>query len=91
QHEDTSLTGRAISIRTEQWAYTERLYEGPELFDRVNDPRETQNLAGSAQTAEVEHELKDRIFRWLFETSDVIPWTSDPRMEPALRRQLLGE
>ena len=91
QHEDTSLTGRAISIRTERWAYTERLYEGPELFDRVNDPRETVNLAGSEATVEVERDLKDRIFRWLFETSDVIPWAPDPRMEPALRAELLGE
>ena len=90
QHEDTTLTGRAISVRTDRWAYTERLYEGPELFDRVNDPRETVNLAGSPDTVDVERELRDRIFRWLFETSDVIPWTPDPRMEPALREQLLG-
>ncbi len=91
QHEDTSLTGRAISIRTREWAYTERLYEGPELFDRINDPRETVNLAGSADTVEVERELRDRIFRWLFETSDVIPWDQDPRMEPALLRTFLPE
>ena len=91
QHEDTALTGRAISIRTERWAYTERLYEGPELFDRIDDPRETVNLAGSGATVEVERDLRDRIFRWLFETSDVIPWTPDPRMDPALRRNLLGE
>ena len=91
QHEDTSLTGRAISIRTEHWAYTERLYEGPELFNRVDDPRETVNLAGSAQTVDIERTLKDRIFGWLFETSDVIPWTPDPRMEPVLRSQLQAE
>lgn len=84
QHEDPSLTGRAISIRTDRWAYTERLYEGPELFDRVDDPRETVNLAGSVDTVAVERELRDRIFRWLFETSDVIRWTPDPRIDPAL-------
>jgi len=91
QHEDTSLAGRAISIRTDRWAYTERLYEGPELFDRVDDPRETVNLAGSVDTVAVERDLRDRIFRWLFETSDVIPWTTDPRIDPALRRQILTE
>ena len=32
-------------------------------------------------------ELEKRIFRWLFETSDVIPWNEDPRMEPALLRE----
>ncbi|NDH10968.1 MAG: sulfatase, partial [Actinobacteria bacterium] len=91
QHEDTTLTGRAIAIRTDRWAYTERLYEGPELFDRINDPNETVNLAGSPDTVEVERELKDRVFRWLFETSDVIPWTPDPRMEPALLRTFLDD
>ena len=77
--------------KADRWAYTERLYEGPELFDRATDPRETVNLAGSEATIEVERDLKDRIFRWLFETSDVIPWAPDPRMEPALRAELLGE
>jgi len=91
QHEDPTLTGRAISIRTDRWAYTERLYEGPELFDRVTDPNETVNLAGSTDTVDVERDLKDRIFRWLFETSDVIPWTPDPRMEPALLRTFLDD
>jgi len=86
QHEDTTLTGRAISIRTDRWTYVERLYEGPELYDRVVDPNETTNLAGSAatETAGVETDLKNRLFRWLFETSDVIPWEQDPRMAPEL-------
>jgi arylsulfatase A-like enzyme len=91
QHEDTSLTGRAIAVRTADWVYVERLYEGPELYDRRRDVRETVNLAGSPATAEIERALRDRIFRWLFETSDVIPWTEDPRMEPALLRTWLPE
>jgi arylsulfatase A-like enzyme len=91
QHEDTALAGRAISIRTEDFTYIERLYEGPELYDRRNDIRETTNLAGGSDTAEVERDLRDRIFRWLFETSDVIPWTEDPRMEPALLKTFLPE
>lgn len=57
----------------------------------MDDPRETVNLAGSAQTVDIERTLKDRIFGWLFETSDVIPWTPDPRMEPVLRSQLQAE
>ncbi len=91
QHEDTSLTGRAIAIRTAEWAYTERLYEGPELYDRQADPRETTNLAGRRGNEAIERDLRDRIFRWLFETSDVIPWTPDPRFDPALLRTFLPE
>jgi arylsulfatase A-like enzyme len=91
QHEDTALAGRAISIRTADWSYIERLYEGPELYDRRNDPRETTNLAGRRDTADTCRDLRGRIFRWLFETSDVIPWIEDPRMEPALLREWLPE
>ncbi len=89
QHEDPALAGRAISVRTKNWTYVERLYEGPELYDRVADPRETTNLAALAEHEHTCRELKDRIFRWLFETSDVIPWEEDPRMEPALVEQLM--
>lgn len=91
QHEDTALCGRAISVRTKEWTYIERLYEGPELYDRSKDLRETTNLAGRPEFASVERELKDRIFRWLFETSDVIPWDADARMAPALLRSWLPE
>ncbi len=57
----------------------------------MTDPNETVNLAGSTDTVDVERDLKDRIFRWLFETSDVIPWTPYPRMEPALLRTFLDD
>jgi hypothetical protein len=33
--------------------------------------------------------LRDRILGWLVETSDVVPFTRDPRMEPALVAQFL--
>ncbi len=87
QHEDTTLTGRAISIRTEQWTYIERLYEGPELYHRIDDPRETTNLATRPEHGDIVRQLKDRIFAWLFETSDVIPWEPDPRMDPVFFEQ----
>lgn len=90
QHEDPTLAGRAISVRTERWTYVERLYEGPELFDRVADPAETTNLAGRSDLAADEQACRDRIFRWLFETSDVIPWTEDPRADDDLRNAVLG-
>ncbi|HEX5096746.1 MAG TPA: sulfatase-like hydrolase/transferase, partial [Acidimicrobiia bacterium] len=31
-HERPELVGRAVAIRTDQWCYVERLYEGPELY-----------------------------------------------------------
>jgi arylsulfatase A-like enzyme len=84
QHERTELVGRAIAIRDHDWCYVERLYEGPELYDRRADPRETTNLAGRREHADTERRLRDRMFRWLFETSDLLPARADPRMDQDL-------
>jgi len=90
QHERTELVGRAISVRTEAWCYIERLYEPPELYDRERDPRETKNLAGRAEFEGVEQELRDRVFRWLLETSDLLPSRRDPRFDDDLQRAIFG-
>jgi len=90
QHESPELVGRAVAVRTAGWCYVERLYEGPELYDRTRDPRETTNLAGRPEHASVERELRDRLFRWLFETSDVLPTRRDPRVDADLRRAMVG-
>ena len=56
-----------------------RLYEGDELYDRVTDPGELHNLAGSPEAEPVERELREQVLHWLVQTSDVIPWDEDPR------------
>jgi arylsulfatase A-like enzyme len=90
QHERTELVGRVIAVRTTDWSYVERLYEGPELYDRRVDRRETVNLAGRPEVAGVERELRDQIFRWLFETTDIVPARRDPRFDDDLQRELFG-
>lgn len=90
QHERTELVGRAIAVRTDDWCYIERLYEGPELYDRRADRRETVNLAGRPEHSTVRRELRDRIFRWLFETSDIVPARRDPRFDDDLRQAIFG-
>jgi arylsulfatase A-like enzyme len=90
QHEHPELVGRAIAVRTHDWCYVERLYEGPELYDRRTDRAETTNLAGRPEHAEVERALRDRIFRWLFETSDIVPARRDPRFDDDLQQAILG-
>lgn len=37
QHDDVEVVGRAVSVRNKDWAYTYRLYEPSELFDRKQD------------------------------------------------------
>ena len=54
QHERTDLVGRVVAVRTDEWCYVERLYEGPELYDRRTDLRETTNLAGRPEMADVD-------------------------------------
>jgi arylsulfatase A-like enzyme len=90
QHERTELAGRVVAVRTDDWCYVERLYEGPELYDRRRDPRETTNLAGRPEHTAVERDLRDRLFRWLFETSDVVPARRDPRFDDDLQKAIFG-
>jgi hypothetical protein len=48
------------SVRTEKWRYTEwdDGRRGVELYDEVNDPRETKNLAGDPAYQSVISELQ---------------------------------
>jgi len=79
QHEDPLLAGKAVAVRTEAWSYVWRLYEPPELYDRDGDPGELHNLAGRAEVADVEAELRDAVLHWMVGTADVVPWEEDPR------------
>ncbi|HJW40848.1 MAG TPA: sulfatase-like hydrolase/transferase [Rhizomicrobium sp.] len=79
QHEAPIYVGKASAIRTADWTYIHRLYEGPELYDRHNDPGELRNLAGQAALALVERDLNNRLMTWMQETADVIPWAGDKR------------
>ena len=79
QHEDPSFIGRAVAVRTPDWTYIHRLYDAPELYDRRTDPGEVRNLAGEPALAQIEQGLKDQVFAWFMETSDVIPWQADRR------------
>ena len=79
QHEHPESVGKAMAVRTPTWTYIDRLYEGPELYDRTLDPGELDNVAGSSAHEATEAELRGALYEWLFTTSDVIPWAEDPR------------
>lgn len=79
QHEDTTLVGKAISMRNQDWTFVYRLYEPVELYNRAADPHEIHNLAGRPEHAIRVAEMEREVFRWLVETADVLPWTKDPR------------
>jgi arylsulfatase A-like enzyme len=73
------LVGTAMVVRTPEHTYVHRRYESDELYDRRNDPSETVNLIDRAETNELAASLRDTLFGWLADTSDVIPWNADPR------------
>jgi hypothetical protein len=80
QHRDPRLVGRVVVVRDRRYTYVERLYEGPELYDRVADPDERVNIAGRPEHAQVQRALREAILRWLMETGHVIPHDKDPRL-----------
>ncbi|KAG5797981.1 hypothetical protein H9Q69_002986 [Fusarium xylarioides] len=79
QHEDTTLVGKAISLRDENWTYVYRLYEPAELYHRHNDPHELHNLAQDPDHKELADKYEKATLKWLLEGADVMPWTKDPR------------
>ncbi|PCD31343.1 hypothetical protein AU210_010998 [Fusarium oxysporum f. sp. radicis-cucumerinum] len=79
QHEDTTLVGKAISLRDENWTYVYRLYEPAELYHRHNDPHELHNLAQDPEYKELADKYEKATLKWLLEGADVMPWTKDPR------------
>jgi arylsulfatase A-like enzyme len=79
QHARPELVGTAIALRTPTYTYVYRSCEDDELYDRVADPSETTNLVHVADLAPCRDELRAQLLDWLASTSDVIPWTPDPR------------
>ena len=79
QHEDTTIVGKAISLRDEKYAYIYRLYEPAELYDRVSDPHEMHNLAAEPKFTELVAKYERVVLRWLVDGSDFLPWQKDNR------------
>lgn len=79
QHQDTKLCGKAISCRDKQWTYIYRLYEPPELYNRLKDPSELLNVAELEEHAGVRTKMESVILRWMVESSDFLPFQKDPR------------
>lgn len=79
EHEQPESTGKCVAMRTDDYTYVFRLYEGDELYDRRSDPDETTNLIDRAEHSDAADRLRGRVLSWLLETSDVIPWDQDPR------------
>ncbi len=79
QHEHPELVSRALCVRSREFTYVYRQSESDELYDRVADPAEVVNVVDDPALTTTRSELRERLFKWLVDTSDVAPWKGDPR------------
>jgi len=79
QREQPELVGTALVIRTTTHTYVHRRHESDEFYDRLTDPDETINLLSSGERPAEAAKLRDVLFGWLADTTDVIPWDKNPR------------
>lgn len=79
QHADPELVGTVMALRTPTHTYVHRRCGSDEFYDRIADPHETTNLIGRAEDLDLQRTLREQLFEWLADTSDVIPWEANPR------------
>ena len=60
----------AKMVRTERWKYCYYPDGYAELYDLHADPSETKNLAGQADTRDVEFDLRTRLLNWLINSQE---------------------
>ncbi|OQU94695.1 hypothetical protein CLAIMM_01021 [Cladophialophora immunda] len=79
QHQDPTLVGKAVALRSKEWTYIYRLYEPCELYSRRpgEDPHELHNLAAEPEYGHLVRMFEAVVMRWMVETSDVMPWSRD--------------
>ena len=80
QHEHPEMVGTCSVVRTPEWTYVRRRYEGDELYDRSSDPGETVNLIADPAHRGTASRLEAMLFDWIDDTTAVLPVTRDPRM-----------
>jgi len=80
QHPDT--VSRSSCVKTRRHTFIARPGGVSELYDRITDPRETNNLIGSHAHTSVREALQVRLMNWYINTTGVPPTDKDPRATP---------
>ena len=70
---------RTLTVRVETHKLIYRLGDTSELYDLVADPLETDNLIDMDDYADVQRQLQQALLDKLMVTSDVTPFSEDPR------------
>lgn len=77
EHPESSV--RCTMIRTRDYKLIYRPLGVSELYDLENDPQELCNLYGHAEWSNTERALERRLLDWYLHTSDVVPFSRQPR------------
>ncbi len=70
---------RTLTVRSATHKLIYRLGDTSELYDLVADPLETDNLIDMDDCADVQRQLQQALLDKLMVTSDVTPFSEDPR------------
>ncbi len=76
------LVSRAASVRTRRYSYVHRPQGTGELYDRLRDPSERQNLWGDRRLAAVQEDLERRLLDWYINTTGIPRDTRNSRDVP---------
>lgn len=79
QQDHPDSVGRVVAMRTDRYRFVYRPTGQSELYDLATDPQELYNLYGDPDHAKIERELERQLLTWTVQTSDVTPFTMDPR------------
>ncbi|SKC83047.1 sulfatase-like hydrolase/transferase [Maledivibacter halophilus] len=70
---------KAVMIRNHKYKYVYRLEENDEFYNLEKDPHEKENLIQNRKYENEIQILKDRLFKFMIETSDVVPLKKEKR------------
>ena len=79
QQDEGPEHSKATMIRTHQYKYIHRLYEGDQLYDLETDPYELNNRIDDPTLTNQLNQLKDRLMQYYLETADFVPMQADRR------------
>jgi arylsulfatase A-like enzyme len=82
QNDHPETIARCASVKTPHHTFIARPAGQSELYDRLKDPGETNNLIDSHALATVRDALQTRLMSWYINTTGVPPPDKDPRDTP---------
>lgn len=78
------LHDKGIMIRNNEFKYISRSRTKDELYDLINDPKETTNIIDNQEYKDVVSKMQYELMKWLQRTADIVPFEYDARFTKAM-------